>query len=160
MIYRHTQRGWLVMAAVLAGAVGVAVAVSHGAGSRQPALYLLVALPIVVAVAFSSLTIEVDPDELRHAFGPGVWRKRVPLDDVTGASRTTSSWIEGWGIRLTFRGMLYNVSGTDAVEIRLRSGRAFRLGTDEPDVLLAALRQAGVPTVRRRALHDSTYDGS
>ena len=42
--------------------------------------------------------------------------------------------------RVTMRGMLYNVSGRDAVEIRLDTGRRFRLGTDDPDGLVAALR--------------------
>ena len=113
-------------------------------------VFLLTLLPLVaLAAVLATLTIEVDETELRHHFGLGFWRKRVPLDEIVDATRTTSTWIEGWGIRLTFRGMLYNVSGTDAVEFRLRSGRRFRLGTDEPDVLLAALRQAGVPTGER-----------
>jgi hypothetical protein len=47
--------------------------------------------------------------------------------------------MEGWGIRITTRGMLYNVSGRDAVEIRLDDGRRFRLGTDDPNGLVAAL---------------------
>jgi hypothetical protein len=38
--------------------------------------------------------------------------------------------------------MLYNVSGMDAVEIHLRSGQHFRIGTDEPELLAAALRMA------------------
>jgi hypothetical protein len=36
--------------------------------------------------------------------------------------------------------MLYNVSGRDAVEIQLDDGRRFRLGTDDPEGLVAALR--------------------
>jgi hypothetical protein len=40
--------------------------------------------------------------------------------------------------------MLYNVSGTDAVEIELRSGRRFRIGTDEPKVLAQAIQTATV----------------
>jgi len=30
------------------------------------------------------------------------------------------------------------------VELRLKNGRRYRVGTDDPDGLLAALRQAGV----------------
>ena len=44
--------------------------------------------------------------------------------------------------RHTPHGWLYNVSGWEAVEITLPSGKRFRLGTDEPrrleQVLLAA----------------------
>jgi len=41
--------------------------------------------------------------------------------------------------------MLYDVAGTRAVEIRLRSGERFRFGTDEPEKLIAAIRAGGVP---------------
>jgi hypothetical protein len=45
--------------------------------------------------------------------------------------------------------MLYNVSGTNAVEIKLRSGRRFRIGTDEPEALARALRMViGGPPVK------------
>jgi hypothetical protein len=145
MLYHHTQRGRLPLTLAVVGAVVMAAVLVT---AHEPAV-LIALLPILALTAvFSTLTIELDETELRHHFGLGVWTKRVPLTDVADATRTTSSWLEGWGIRITTRGMLYNVSGTDAVEIRLRSGRRFRLGTDEPDVLLAALRQAGVPTSR------------
>ena len=62
--------------------------------------------------------------------------------DIAGASLAASRWAEGWGIRATPTGMLYNVSGSGAVEIRLRSGARFRLGSDEPDRLLSALQAA------------------
>jgi hypothetical protein len=143
MLYHHTQRGRLLPILAVVGALVIAGVL---AAAHQP-LVILTLLPILGIVGvFSTMTIELDETELRHHFGLGVWHKRVPLSEVVDATRTTSYWLEGWGIRITMRGMLYNVAGTDAVEIRLRSGRRFRLGTDEPDVLLAALRQAGVPT--------------
>jgi len=74
-------------------------------------------------------------------FGPGFWRKDTPLGDIASVERTRSSALEGWGIRITPRGMLYNVAGRDAVEVRLATGRRFRLGTDDPDGLVAAVRE-------------------
>ena len=50
------------------------------------------------------------------------------------------NYLEGWGIHLSRFGWLYNVSGFDAVAITLVSGKRFALGTDEPQALLAALR--------------------
>jgi hypothetical protein len=38
-------------------------------------------------------------------------------------------------------GWLYNVSGLRAVEVGLKSGRKYRVGTDEPERLEAALKQ-------------------
>lgn len=108
--------------------------------TRLWGLYLLAVLLVLIAWLFSSLTIEVNDRELVSYFGPGLWRKRVALDDIAGVERTTSSTFEGWGIRVTPRGMLYNVAGHDAVEVRLVAGRRFRLGTDDPHGLVAALR--------------------
>lgn len=142
--YRHTQVGYVTLGAVVAGALGIA---ALAARHRQPALWGAVALLILVGWLFSSLTIEVADGELRSHFGPGFWRKRVALADVAGAELASSQWWEGWGIRVTPRGMLYNVAGTAAVEIRLRSGTRFRLGTDEPETLLGAIRAgASVPS--------------
>jgi len=42
-----------------------------------------------------------------------------------------NQWWWGWGIRLIPGGWLYNVSGLDAVELKMKNGRIFRIGTDE-----------------------------
>ena len=34
---------------------------------------------------------------------------------------------------------MYDIWGLDAVELDLQSGKKFRIGTDEPDALIAAL---------------------
>ena len=64
-----------------------------------------------------------------------------------------NSWIHGWGIHRTPHGWLYNVSGWEAVEIALTSGKRFRLGTDEPQqltqALLAATREQRRSTLSR-----------
>ena len=49
-------------------------------------------------------------------------------------------WYNGWGIRLIPRGWIFNVSGFDAVEIQMKNGRRYRIGTDEPEALLAAIQ--------------------
>jgi len=88
---------------------------------------------------FGSLTVEVDEEELRHWFGPGFWKKSYQLLDIESAKVVRNSWFWGWGIRLTPHGWLYNVSGFDAVQIQLRSGRTFRIGTDDPQGLFEAI---------------------
>lgn len=137
--YRHTQVGYLTLIVVLGVAVGI-VAIPQRA--PRPITIGVAALIVIIGVLFSSLTVEVDDGELRLHFGLGFWRKEVPLAEVAAVNATTSSWWEGWGIRITPRGMLYNVSGMGAVEIQLRSGQRFRIGTDEPEVLAEAVRIA------------------
>jgi hypothetical protein len=138
-MYHHTQIGYLTLIVVLVAALGIAVSLPS---EVRPVSLGVAALLVTIAVLFSTLTVEVGDGELRFHFGPGFWTKRVALSEVAAATPTNSSWWEGWGIRFTLRGMLYNVSGTDAVEIELRSGRRFRIGTDEPEALVQAIQTA------------------
>lgn len=103
-------------------------------------LYGTVFMLVVLSWLFGSLTVEIDDEELRHFFGPGFWRKSYLLQEIELADQVRNSWLYGWGIRLTPHGWLYNVSGLDAVQIKLRTGRIFRLGTDEPVALLSAIQ--------------------
>ena len=135
--YQHTQRGSLIIYAMIA--MSVLLIVLGLTTLRQ----LLIAVPILILVGwlFHSLTIEVTDDELLWRFGPGLIRKRVPLDLITSAEPVRINVIEGWGIHLSRFGWLYNVSGFDAVSIRMKNGQHFALGTDEPAVLAAHLKR-------------------
>ena len=62
------------------------------------------------------------------------------------ATAVHNEWWRGWGIRHVPRGWMYNIAGRDSVELELQSGNVFRIGTDDPDGLLAALRSASVTT--------------
>jgi hypothetical protein len=93
-------------------------------------------------VVFSSLTVEITASSLVFWFGPGVLRKQVPLAEIAGVEVVRNPWYWGLGWRLTPRGMLYNVSGLDAVEITRQDGSRFRLGTDQPERLARTLSEA------------------
>jgi energy-coupling factor transporter transmembrane protein EcfT len=138
-VYRHTQIGYLTLIVILVAALGIVASLPNDV---RPITFGVAGLLVIIGVLFSSLTVDVTGDDLQFHFGPGFWRKRVALSEVTAATPTESSWWEGWGIRFTLRGMLYNVSGTNAVEIELRSGQRFRIGTDEPEALVQAIRAA------------------
>jgi hypothetical protein len=51
-------------------------------------------------------------------------------------------WYYGWGIRLTPRGMMLSVSGFHTVQITLRTGKKYLIGTDVPQELEEAIGQA------------------
>lgn len=136
MSYRHTQIGHFIF--LLNGALGLFFAVQLATGG--PRLLLLgLLVVIVVSLLFGTMTVEVGDGDLRFRFGPGGWGKRVPLAEIADAQPDRSVWWEGIGIRITSRGMLYNVAVGRAVSITLRSGRTFRLGSDEPERLAAAI---------------------
>ncbi len=140
MQYQHTQKGTLLRIA-LAMSIALCLVIAGKNGWNAPVSYGAVILLIVVLWLFGSLTVEVSGEELRHYFGPGFWKKTYLLQDIETSKQVRNSWIYGWGIRLTPFGWLYNVSGLDAVQIQLRSGKTFRIGTDDPKGLLKAVSQ-------------------
>lgn len=139
--YEHTQRGTVVIVA-LVSAAGVCLAVSAALSGPPYVAPMVFGVFVVCAYMFSSLTIQIAGRSLRWHFGPGIFRKEIPLSEIQGVEITETRLIHGWGIHHTPRGWLYNVSGFQAVAIRLRSGKEILLGTDEPERLRAAILRA------------------
>ncbi|MGD0850439.1 hypothetical protein [Bradyrhizobium sp.] len=139
MQYHHTQRGTLTIVVCLLLAALVAV-MMWWSGQWQLAAVLI--LLIAVAAVFSSLTVEVSDNELRWHFGPGFWAYRVPLSEIQTVAAVRNHWWNGFGIRMGTGFRLYNVSGLDAVELRLKSSDVRRIGTDDPQGLAQALKSA------------------
>ena len=138
--YRHTQFGKVIVVAT-AAIIPLAALPAWLAGIATAAWLILGSMVVVLAL-FASLTVEIDAEHLRIRFGIGLIRKRFPLDQIDTCRPVSNPWIYGWGIRLTPHGWLYNVSGQEAVELKMKSGKTCRIGTDEPEVLTAALQEA------------------
>lgn len=154
--YSHTQSSTLIFLSSCGATIGVFVAliiarkssVAHpGQAHALPVsgfipVAVVLLLGLVGGIAFSQLTTRVDGGRLMWWFGPGIWRKSVAVADIATVESVRNPWWWGWGIHLTPRGWLYNVSGCSAVEVTLNTGRRFRLGTDEPDALAQAIAGA------------------
>ncbi|WP_298252757.1 hypothetical protein [Bradyrhizobium sp.] len=141
MSYHHTQSGTTLLASCTA--IGVAGGVIAWQISGQPAT--LIAMLIVLAgisAVFHSLTVKVEGRELSWYFGFGFWTYRLGLDEIRSVSVARNRWQNGLGIRKAPGFTLYNVSGLDAVELKLKSGEIRRIGTDDPKGLAAALNAA------------------
>jgi hypothetical protein len=91
---------------------------------------------------FSSLHVEIDGESLHWYFGRGVPKFSIPLHEIRDARVVKNHWIYGLGIHFTPSGWLYNVSGSKAVEVTRLNGKRLRIGTDEPEALLAAIISA------------------
>lgn len=98
----------------------------------------------VLLALMSSLTITVKDEVLRWHFGPGLFKKQLPLDQVTAAEATTHSALSGLGVRVGPQGTAYVVAGGASVHIDRTKGSSIILSTDDADGLIAALRQAPV----------------
>ena len=138
-MYSHRQPGHLVRMAASMGGL-LAVFLMYAVAQAQSAALLAIIIAMVIAWLFGSMTIEVKDGTLTWWFGPRFWKKSVPLSEVLSAEQMRNKWWLGWGIRYYGKGWLYNVSGLDAVQVTLKSGKQFRLGTDDPEGLSAALQ--------------------
>ena len=139
--YEHTQRGTVILAALLIG-VAICSALATLAPAPPFVVPMVFGVFVVCAYMFSSLSIQITGRTLCWYFGPGLFRKKILLSDIRGAEVARTRLIHGWGIHRTTRGWLYNVSGFDAVAVRLDTGKEILLGTDEPERLCAAILRA------------------
>jgi hypothetical protein len=112
------------------------------------AIGIAAAIPIALVLIFSRLVTIVSASELRWSFGIGFPSFAVPLAEIRSAEHVRTDWWWGTGLRVTPRGMLYNVGGNQAVELTLKS-RHLLIGSDMPDELLAAIRAASAPGIQR-----------
>ena len=148
MHYDHIQPAHLIRIALLLSVAAILITAAFVPETedemwiRHVVTGSLVAMFVILTALFWSLTISVTGEYLAWHFGIGLIRKRVPLAEIESCEPTRTSFWNGWGIHWSPRGWVYNVSGFGAVEVRLKSGKAFRLGTDEPEALADAIREA------------------
>jgi len=148
--YENTQPGtfirvmtgsWVVLFGVLA-VVMLALAQKEAAILLGVVTVVLALILGIVLVLCHSLTVRVSRSEIALSFGVGLIRKQFPIGDISGASIVQNRWYNGFGIRKIRGGWLYNVSGFDAIEIQLKNERKYRIGTNQPKELLAAVESA------------------
>lgn len=149
-LYEHKQAGWPMRFAFVAASVMLIVLALMPELSDDPAppLALLAAAAVsaVVGWTWGALTVRIEDNQLQVRFGLGWPRKTLPLKEIAAVEVTRTTFLEGWGLRRTRRGWLYNVSGFDAVLLRLTNGRSMMVGTDEPRRLKTAIERAQIRT--------------
>ena len=141
-MYRHTQFGAIML---LALGVPIILLLPLAFILPPPASVVTAATTVVMVVSFLlfySLTTEVSGDAFSFRLGVGVIRRTIPIAEIAECRVVTNPWYFGWGIHLTPRGWLYNVSGREAVEIDLRNGKRLLVGSDEPEALCNAISAA------------------
>jgi hypothetical protein len=145
--YHHTQPAhavrWLTLIAIASCVAVILLAPKvREPGWYPDAILWGIAATMALAVAlFWSMTVRVTGEALEFWFGPGLIRKRVPLPEIATVEEVRTTIWQGWGIHWTTRGWLYNVSGFGAVRVKLKTGKALLVGTDEPQALADAIRE-------------------
>ena len=144
MNYKHTQFSYLMLVVTLA--VFFLFAWVYITASAEPestdsgpnfAITSIMAFILFMLASFVTLQVIIDGEYLRIKFGFGIFQKKFSLNDITSVKTVKNHWYYGWGIRIWLwpKMWIYNVSGFDAVEIKLKNGKTYRIGTDEPEKL-------------------------
>jgi len=128
--YSHTQVGWVVLIA-LAGSIILMLCLFTVGAAHPVGISVLVVFGAAM-VLFGTLTVVGDHRRLQIRFGPGLIRKSFLFTEIESCEEVRNPWYCGWGIRCIEHGWLFNVSGLHAVEIRMRNGKRYRIGTDDP----------------------------
>ncbi len=142
MRYNHTQIGYLmiVITILIAGLFGF-ILIQAGV---IIAMLLIMIFILFILVSFSTLNVSIDEENLKIRFGYGIYKKSFKLNEIASSKIVRNHWYFGWGIRFWFwpPTWIYNVSGFDAVELKMKDGSRFRIGTDEPEKLENSILQS------------------
>lgn len=141
---KYENRQWIKMLWISLPVITfVVLAIESGGQTAQQNMYsfsLLLLINVCVLLVIGSLKITVDELNLQWEFGfLGKPSWLLPLNEIIKFELCETSWVEGWGIRFTKEGMLYNASGKQAIRIFKKDGSVIRLGTNEPEKLMALL---------------------
>ncbi|MHC2995412.1 MAG: hypothetical protein IBV53_07935 [Candidatus Atribacteria bacterium] len=138
-MYKHTQIGYLFdIVLSISLLILLFIEVVYEFTPIVLALFIFLLLSLVL---FPSLTIEIDKTKLIIRFGLGIISRNFNLENIRSCRVAKNPWYYGWRISLTPHGWLYNISGLSSVEILMKNGKRYRLGTDEPERLEYAIKQ-------------------
>jgi hypothetical protein len=149
--YKHTQIGYLMLVVILS-VLGLFTWIQITARAEEPAadsgtnfaITVIMILILLILASFTTLATFIDENYLRIKFGYGIFTKSFPLNQIVSVRAVRNRWYYGWGVKVWFWPYMwiYNISGFDAVEIILKNGKIYRLGTDTPNELEAVIKQA------------------
>ena len=143
--YEHKQKSGIPFYLILLILLAVVITTLTFPENPKPlvAVVLSVALLLLAILTMSELTITIDNKYIWIRFGMSVFRKRYLLEDIANCQIMKNRLWHGWGIHYIGKCCwLYNIAGKDAVELTYINGKKTRIGTDEPEKLAEAIREA------------------
>lgn len=138
-MYKKVQFAWVIwlFVAFIAGITLLAIYLT----GYNPAYIGFLVLLAIVAFIFYGLTVEVDPkrETLSWWFGPKVAKVTLAFDDIDYVQPVTNSLRHGIGMRISTDGWVYTVAGFKALEVVMKDGTKYRVGTADQSNLIAAM---------------------
>jgi len=141
--YHEFQFGWLIFVFVLPvhGFITYAFISDFGTSAIDTSGIIIANLVFIsIYLLFYGMQTKITQETLTVSFGIGLVKKKILLSRITGAKETHNNYLYGWGIRFIPNGMLYNISGNKAVELKFfDSKKIVRVGTQNTDTLKAEI---------------------
>jgi len=82
--------------------------------------------------AFYGMTIIVTDKQVKIKLGIGLYTKKIELSSIKSVNTLTYPLYCGYGIRIVKNGLLFNVSGRHAVEIKFKNKKnVILIGTED-----------------------------
>lgn len=144
VFYKKTQTGWLVILSFIPVILFLSYIIYYQSVRGKPfgehpgptIMYFgFIIFFLFLLSLFSNLTVTGYMNHLEIKFGIGLIRKKFNYKDIRDFSIEKNPWYYGWGIRKIPGGWLYNVSGSQSIQLNMKNGKMYRIGTDEPKKL-------------------------
>jgi peptidoglycan/LPS O-acetylase OafA/YrhL len=137
--YRKFQFGWIIVILFLIVIGWMTLAYIHKWGNNPvdtPGYIFFMVLFGGVLLGFYGMTIIVTDKQIKIKLGIGFYTKKIDISTISSVNVLTYPFYCGYGIRILPNGLLYNVSGRHAVEIRFKNKkRVILIGTNDWDKL-------------------------
>ena len=143
-MYDRTQTGWIVTTVI-----GLLTLIPIGTGlfiaSDDPSSAMVsIACGILFFIfipLFYQLRIRIDSAGIHIIYGVGIIRKTINPEYIDKIEIVQTPWYWGKGIRLTPRGVLYNIEGNKAVLIKYfeKKTKKILIGSDDCEGLKKAI---------------------
>jgi hypothetical protein len=142
MKYEKAQTGWFIIVLFSTVIAILTICYLMNIGSRPLPLdvYIILAtIFILLLLVFYRLKIRVDNSAIHIIYGIGLVHIRINPEKINQVTIVKTPWYSGLGIRITEKGMLYNIQGQNAVEISYLKGEVKTVQIGSNDAL--ALKQ-------------------
>lgn len=147
MKYEKTQIGWLMIVLVTIVIAILTILYLKKIGNHPLPLNVYIILTgifVLVLLVFYKLKISVDNSGIHIIYGVGLVHIKINPEKINQVSTVKTPWYSGFGIRITEKGMLYNIQGHDAVEISYLEGttKTVQIGSDDAIMLKQFIEKA------------------
>lgn len=103
---------------------------------------IIMFLIIFILSSFCCLTVTIEEKNLKIKFWYGIFVKKFNLDDIVSIEKVKNHWYNWWWIRVWFWPYMwiYNISWFDAIELRMKNWKIYRIWTDDIEELTKAIK--------------------